>query len=242
MNTLQCVIYEFMKSNAAFGNLDEDGRFYASDTPKGVQNNFDISSTLAKKEMENGVFVEIDFSLYVIYNEIEKIFDELLGELSFSGVSEDLNLMNWFPEENLYCGCTYLINISSELENKLSIDKFIALYYQWIEPVRKKMHSPRCLMDFDFHPSPKGESIGWELRRLAYLYLYERALLKPYIKNLNERLLIHIKEIDRAEAELEEGDFNFWLGKEKKMVNLTIHTHRQWVTKMKNLLAVLEKL
>jgi len=241
MDTLQRVIYELMKSNAAFGNLDEDDRFYASDTPEGVRNIFRISPVLEEVTAENGIFLKIGLNVYVIYEEIEKLFDELLGELSFSGVSGTLDLMNWVPEEYLYLGYKYLINISNELEKKKSIDELIALYYQWIEPVRKKMHSPRCLMDFDFHPKPKGESIGWELRRLAYLYLYERAMLKPYIENLNERLLIHIKEIDRAEAELKEGDFNFWLGKEKKLVNLTIHTHRQWVTKMKNLLAVLEK-
>jgi len=241
MDTLQRVIYELMKSNAAFGNLDEDDRFYASDTPKGVKNIFRISPVLEELTIKHRVFAKINLNVYVIYDEIEKIFDELLGELSFSGVSGSLDLMNWIPEDNLYRGYTYLINVSGELEKEKSIDRFIDLYNTWIEPVRKKMHYPRCLMDFDFHPEPKGESIGWELRRLAYLYLYERAMLKPYIENLNERLLIHIKEIDRAEAELEEGDFNFWLGKEKKMVNLTIHTHRQWVTKMKNLLTVLEK-
>jgi len=242
MDTLQRVIYEFMKSNAAFGNLDEDDRFYASDTPKGVQNIFRISPVLEEVATENGVFVKIDVDVHVIYDEIEKIFDELLGELSFSGVSGTLNLMNLAPEEELYFGYTYLINISSESEKKKSIDKMIALYYQWIEPVRKKMHSLRCLMDFTFYPNPEGDFIGWELRRLAYLYMYERAMLKPYIENLNERFLLYIKEIDEAEAELEEEDFNFHLFRENKLVNLTIHTHRQWVTKMKNLLAALEKL
>jgi len=149
--------------------------------------------------------------------------------------------MNWIPEEDLYSGYAYLINISSESEKKISIDKFIALYYQWIEPVRKRMHFPRCLMDFDFHPKPKGNPIGWDLRRLAYIYIYERAMLKPYIANLNERFLLYIKEIDEAEAELEEEDFNFYLFRENKLVNLTIHTHRQWAAKMKNLLTVLEK-
>jgi len=83
-----------MKSNAAFGNLDERDRFYASDTPKGVQNIFHISfNTLNEIIIKNEIFLGIDFSVYVIYDEIEKIFDELLGELSFSGVSETLDLL-----------------------------------------------------------------------------------------------------------------------------------------------------
>jgi len=94
MDKLQFLIYDFIKSNTAFRNLDEDDIFYAIGAPKGVRNIFRISHVSEEVTIENVVFAKNNLDVYVIYDEIEKIFDKLLGDLSFSGVSGTLDLMN----------------------------------------------------------------------------------------------------------------------------------------------------
>jgi len=237
------IISAFMQSSSIFSNLNEFNRFSANDTHGNVKHAFYISpypDGIINIKGKN--FFTISFSLEIRYLHIEQLIENILGDLYPSGCpSVVLNLSDGFPEEHLYSHRNYLIDVSSAAAQKKSIQEFIEKYYKWIEPVRQKMRSIECLADFEFCPSPERNTLSWELRRLAYLYLYEKNILNNYIKHFKEDFVPYVQELDMAEAELTEEDMDFWSAKEDKLVNLELHTIRRSVEQVKKMLSALEK-
>jgi|GEM_PF-1486634 len=247
------VIFEFIHSNPIFGKLNAFDRFRANDTSEEVRHIFHISSFGDEIVTDNGVFCAIDLNIKIKYPIIEKFIEEALGELyHLSGVSSVLWLSDGFPEEEIYhnpeeevdYNQTYMIDISNPTAKKKSIAEFIDKYHQWLEPIRQKMRSPECLADFEFCPTPDfaHKKISWEIRRLAYLYLYEeKATLERYIKHFKEDFIPYAQELDTVEAGLTEEDMDFWSMEENKMINREISSIRKSVEQTKKMLAALEK-
>jgi len=103
------------------------------------------------------------------------------------------------------------------------------------------MRSPECLANFEFCPSPEYNRLSWEIRRIAYLHLYEnKATLEHYMKYFKEAFIPYIQELDAAEAELTEEDMDVWSVKENKLINLELHRIRRSVEKVKKMLAAVE--
>jgi len=244
MKILDEITSAFMQSNSTFGNLNEFDRFSANDTHKNVEHIFRISpDPEGVINMAGKNFFVVFLKINIRYLHIEELIEKALGDLYFSNCpSAVLNLSDGFPEEHLYSYQNYLIDVSSAAAQKKSVQEFIDRYYKWLEPIRKKMRSHECLADFEFYPHSQEndhDPMHWEMRRLAYLYLYEKNTLKPYIKHLKAQFLPYVKYIEEEEAGLKEEDMNL-LTSGGRMVNLEIYTAKRAIEEMKKMLAALE--
>jgi len=240
MSILDEITSAFMRSNSIFSDLDEFGRFQANDTQKNVEHIFHVSIPEGVTDIDERIFFAVNLNINVTYLHIEEFIKKALGHLYDPSWSSALLLLqDGFPLGELHDDKHYLIDISSVAAKKKSIQGFIDKYYQWLEPIRKKMRSPECLIDFEFHLNPECEPIYWEIRRLTYLFLHEKATLKPYLENLKEQFFPFVKEIEADEARLKAKDIDSF-SDEDHMENWEIFIAKKAIEEMKKMLAAVE--
>jgi len=217
--------------NPAFQWLEESlvdkTQFYATDVPKDVIHRFHIFSPADEIKKDGKNFIPISLSVHIIFYDIEKLIVDALGESPSHLHTYTLGLSRGFPKEELYLNQMYLIDISSNVAKKLSINCFVRGYEKLLEPIRQKMRTPDCLGDDQFFPFHEGDPLGWVMCRIAWHYLNNsKEEFEAYAERLKEPLALHEMEIE--EKAQEEGEHIF------------IQISRKTAARTKRLLAALK--
>ncbi|MFT3777777.1 MAG: hypothetical protein QM772_05770 [Ottowia sp.] len=142
--------------------------FHATDTGKNVNHRLFAYNSFGHVEKAGGPWLALNFGVGIRFSRIEEIIDEKINRPSSTVEPTRISLMGRIPDDTLYLGQFYLIDLSSDKKIEGGIDSLGRLYYEYLEPLRKIMRSESCFDDPFFYPEHDYGILGWELRRAAY--------------------------------------------------------------------------
>lgn len=133
--------------------------------------------------------IGIDCQVNICFPELEAHIAKALNRQTASGLSSVLGFSQMVPTDLLYEKTSFLIDGRDPAAVRRDGEQFVRLYRQYVEPVRSRLSSVRCLEDPGFYPHDCVFPLSWELRRAAY---YHRTLpssqFSSYINELRQRL------------------------------------------------------
>ena len=162
---------------------------HAIDTSQNVNHRLFAYNSFGHVEKAGGPWLALSFGVGIRFTGIEKIIDEKINRPASDIEPTRISLMGLAPDDILYLGQFYLIDLSSDKKMAESINHLGQIYYKYLEPLRKSMRSESCFDDPFFYPDQDYGILSWELRRAAYYAVtLDAESFASYISRLKNRV------------------------------------------------------